>query len=581
MALAGYAVGAHARLRARAARSTRARSRRWRPRSSARARRPARRGHPRQRLRLRRDDRRGRRLVRRRRGDRAARVPPGPARHRLRAAAVPRRARLSRHADGRQQRRDALQRAVHRAARRATPTAALSPGADARHRSSSASTSASRGRASTRCASARRCASSARSSPAACATGTRSRRCRSAARSAASCRPRSSTPPFDFDELAAEGCMVGHGGDPRLRRPHRHARVARHLLAFGAHESCGKCFPCRIGLQRAHEMFAGRRRRRPRHGSRRCWRRSSSASLCAHGGGMPAPIRSLLDALPRRAGAGGDDDGHVTVDGVAVDRSPDGDDACSTPRRARRRRDVPDALLRRAPGAVRRLPRLPRRRRGRARRRCPRAPRRAATACRSTPRTRPRAASPAPSSSSCCRELPEPPAEHTELAPGRRATSASASRAGRASTHEPAPRRAPPLPGASSTSCASRAGAACARATRCRATFALTATGRGFHANVAAGLDAGFRDSTCVSCGACADTCPTDAITERSARRAWSRAYTEDRGGCDDRPLRRHRHHDLRLLRRRLPPGGPRARRARSCRSARRSTAPRTRATPA
>ena len=44
--------------------------------------------------------------------------------------------------------------------------------------------------------------------------------------------------------------------------------------------------------------------------------------------------------------------------------------------------------------------------------------------------------------------------------------------------------------------------------------FALTATGRGFAANVAAGLDAGFRDSACVSCGACADTCPTDAITE-------------------------------------------------------------------
>ncbi len=46
--------------------------------------------------------------------------------------------------------------------------------------------------------------------------------------------------------------------------------------------------------------------------------------------------------------------------------------------------------------------------------------------------------------------------------------------------------------------------------------FALTATGRGFEANVAAGMDAGFRASTCVSCGACADTCPTDAITEIS-----------------------------------------------------------------
>jgi predicted molibdopterin-dependent oxidoreductase YjgC len=45
-------------------------------------------------------------------------------------------------------------------------------------------------------------------------------------------------------------------------------------------------------------------------------------------------------------------------------------------------------------------------------------------------------------------------------------------------------------------------------------TFALTATGRGFEANIAAGLDEGFRASACVSCGACADTCPTDAITE-------------------------------------------------------------------
>jgi predicted molibdopterin-dependent oxidoreductase YjgC len=44
--------------------------------------------------------------------------------------------------------------------------------------------------------------------------------------------------------------------------------------------------------------------------------------------------------------------------------------------------------------------------------------------------------------------------------------------------------------------------------------FALTATGRGFEANVAAGLGAGFADSTCVSCGACADTCPTGAIAE-------------------------------------------------------------------
>jgi predicted molibdopterin-dependent oxidoreductase YjgC len=46
--------------------------------------------------------------------------------------------------------------------------------------------------------------------------------------------------------------------------------------------------------------------------------------------------------------------------------------------------------------------------------------------------------------------------------------------------------------------------------------FALSATGRGFGANIAAGLDSGFLESSCVSCGACADTCPTDAITENT-----------------------------------------------------------------
>ena len=59
--------------------------------------------------------------------------------------------------------------------------------------------------------------------------------------------------------------------------------------------------------------------------------------------------------------------------------------------------------------------------------------------------------------------------------------------------------------------------------------FALTVTGRGFHSNVTAGLDSGFVDSSCVSCGACADTCPTGAIIER-------RLLTLERERNDERP---------------------------------------------
>jgi len=112
-------------------------------------------------------------------------------------------------------------------------------------------------------------------------------------------------------------------------------------------------------------------------------------------------------------------------------------------------------------------------------------------------------------------ELPEPPAPHTELAQVAERLGIGEPRWPGA-THEPQPAdtRHPYLAFRHEL-CIS-----CGRCVRAcdelQGTFALTATGRGFHANVAAGLDEGFRQSACVSCGACADTCPTEAITEVS-----------------------------------------------------------------
>jgi len=106
---------------------------------------------------------------------------------------------------------------------------------------------------------------------------------------------------FDFDALAAEGCMVGHGGIVAFEELTDMREVARHLLHFGAAESCGKCFPCRIGLQRAHAMFAnGDRVDRVR--LEELLEALELGSLCAHGGGMPAPIRSLLAHWPEELG---------------------------------------------------------------------------------------------------------------------------------------------------------------------------------------------------------------------------------------------------------------------------------------
>ena len=99
--------------------------------------------------------------------------------------------------------------------------------------------------------------------------------------------------PFDFEELDAVGCMLGHGGIVAFDESTDMRALATHLLHFGAAESCGKCFPCRIGLRRAHEMFAGEA---PVDRARleALLETLELGSLCAHGGAMPAPLRSLL-----------------------------------------------------------------------------------------------------------------------------------------------------------------------------------------------------------------------------------------------------------------------------------------------
>jgi predicted molibdopterin-dependent oxidoreductase YjgC len=112
-------------------------------------------------------------------------------------------------------------------------------------------------------------------------------------------------------------------------------------------------------------------------------------------------------------------------------------------------------------------------------------------------------------------ELPEPPAPHTELAQVAARLGVGEPRwPGEVHPPQPLDDRHPYLAFRHEL-CIS-----CGRCVRAcdevQGTFALTATGRGFSANVAAGLDEGFRGSACVSCGACADTCPTDAIDELS-----------------------------------------------------------------
>ena len=176
--------------------------------------------------------------------------------------------------------------------------------------------------------------------------------CRSAARSAGSCPAHLLDTPFDFDQLAEQGCMVGHGSIVAFDDRTDMRDLATHLLRFGADESCGKCFPCRIGLRRAHEAFAAdepvdrERARGPARGARG---RQPLRPRRRHARPDAQPARPL----PRGAGARVS---AVTVDGQPAEVESRRDRARGG---AGRRRDRADPLLRRAPGALRRLPGLP------------------------------------------------------------------------------------------------------------------------------------------------------------------------------------------------------------------------------
>jgi NADH-quinone oxidoreductase subunit F len=61
--------------------------------------------------------------------------------------------------------------------------------------------------------------------------------------------------PIDFDELAKAGSMVGSGGMVVMDEETCMVDVAKYFLAFLQDESCGKCVPCRLGIDRMLEII--------------------------------------------------------------------------------------------------------------------------------------------------------------------------------------------------------------------------------------------------------------------------------------------------------------------------------------
>ncbi|MBV1704546.1 MAG: formate dehydrogenase, partial [Hyphomicrobiales bacterium] len=108
--------------------------------------------------------------------------------------------------------------------------------------------------------------------------------------------------PLDYEAMLAKGGMVGHGGIVAFDGTVDMARQAQFAFEFCAHESCGKCTPCRIGSTRGAETLARARRGEDREANlelvRDLCETLTDASLCALGGLTPMPVMSALNHFP-------------------------------------------------------------------------------------------------------------------------------------------------------------------------------------------------------------------------------------------------------------------------------------------
>ncbi len=111
---------------------------------------------------------------------------------------------------------------------------------------------------------------------------------------------------FSFEGLSAAGGILGHGGMVVYSQSDDLARIARGLMRFCAVESCGRCFPCRIGSVRGTELLDrmledGVTDERLELLADLC-ETMRYGSLCGLGKMLPDPIESVVERFPEEFG---------------------------------------------------------------------------------------------------------------------------------------------------------------------------------------------------------------------------------------------------------------------------------------
>jgi NADH-quinone oxidoreductase subunit F len=102
---------------------------------------------------------------------------------------------------------------------------------------------------------------------------------------------------LDFESFNTNGFLLGHASVVSIPTDFPMISFIEHLLKFTADESCGKCYPCRIGSYRGYELV-----KKAQESDIKIDRQLMDdlletlelGSLCALGGGIPLPVKNAL-----------------------------------------------------------------------------------------------------------------------------------------------------------------------------------------------------------------------------------------------------------------------------------------------
>lgn len=102
---------------------------------------------------------------------------------------------------------------------------------------------------------------------------------------------------IDFESFSKEGFLLGHASVVCVPSEYPIMKFIEHLFDFASYESCGKCFPCRLGTKRGQELSEKALTsdyKIDRQLFTDLLTTLEQGSLCAHGGGIPLPVRNAL-----------------------------------------------------------------------------------------------------------------------------------------------------------------------------------------------------------------------------------------------------------------------------------------------